>query len=137
MVILCLDYGSKNIGVAYSPDGVFSFPVGSIKRTELHKDLETIKKIAMGKRAELIVIGYPASDVESESAKFIKGFAVRIEAFVGVKVILQDERLTSWEIRRVGHELGSNDKKMRGDKDAYEAQLILMRYLDRKIKAEF
>ncbi len=132
MVILAVDYGTKNIGIAYSPDGVFSFPIGTIKKTELHKDLEAIDKIAKEKKAELIILGYPVSEKESESAKFIRVFGERLEAHTGIKVVLQDEALTSKEVRDTGHLMGKNDKAMRGQKDALEAQLILMRYLEGK-----
>ncbi len=132
MVILAVDYGTKNIGIAYSPDGVFSFPIGTIKKTELYKDLEAIGKAAKEKKAELIILGYPASEKESDSAKFIRAFGERLEAYSGIKVVLQNEALTSKEVRDTGHLMGKNDKAMRGQKDALEAQLILMRYLESK-----
>ncbi len=130
MVALCVDYGTKNIGIAYTPDGVFAFPLASIKKTELNADLDAIIAIASEKKAQLIVFGYPASEVESESAKFIRGFAQRLEQKSGLEVVLQDESFTSMQARNVGHEMGKTDKKMRDAKDQIEAQLILMRYLE-------
>lgn len=130
MVALCVDYGTKNIGIAYTPDGVFAFPLTSIKKTELNTDLDAITAIAVEKKAELIVMGYPASDTESESAKYIRGFALRLEERSGLEVVLQDESFTSRQARSVGHEMGKTDKKMRQTKDQIEAQLILMRYLE-------
>lgn len=130
MIALCVDYGTKNIGIAYTPDGIFAFPLTSIKKTELNADLDAITAIAVEKKAELIVMGYPASDKESESARYIRGFAQRLEERSGLKVELQDESFTSVKARNAGHEMGKTDKKMRQTKDRIEAQLILMRYLE-------
>lgn len=135
MVALCVDYGTKNIGIAYTPDGVFAFPLASIKKTELNADINAIIAMASEKKAELIVVGYPASDIESESAKFIRGFAQRLSEKSGLKVVLQDESFTSVQARELGHDIGKTDKKMRNTKDQIEAQIILMRYLESQPKS--
>jgi putative Holliday junction resolvase len=129
LVALCVDYGTKNIGLAYTPDGVFAFPLASIKKTELNSDINAIIVQASEKNAELIVVGYPASDIESDSAKYIRGFAQRLSEKSGLRVVLQDESFTSMQAREIGHDLGKTDKKMRNTKDQIEAQIILMRYL--------
>lgn len=130
MVALCVDYGTKNIGIAYTPDGVFAFPLASIKKTELNADINAIIALASEKKAEFIVVGYPASEIESESAKFIRCFAQRLSEKSGLKVVLQDESFTSMQARELGHDMGKTDKKMRNTKDRIEAQIILMRYLE-------
>lgn len=128
--MLCVDYGTKNIGIAYTPDGVFAFPLASIKKKELNSDLDAITILANEKKAELIVVGYPASNIESDSAKYIRGFAQRLSERSGLKVVLQDESFTSMQARELGHDMGKTDKKMRNTKDQIEAQIILMRYLE-------
>ena len=133
LVALSVDYGTKNIGIAYSPDGVFSFPLTSVKKTDLNSDLEAIIALAKEKHAEILIVGYPASEFESESAKFIKGFAQRLAEKSGVPVEFQDESFTSKQTREIGHAMGKTDKKMRQSKDAIEAQIILMRWLENRV----
>lgn len=130
-VIVAIDYGSKNIGIAWSPDGIFSFPVGIIPKSTLQKDVESVLKIVSDKRAELIVLGYPFNQTQTDSTKRVDTFLEELKKSTTLSVELEDERMTSVEVRRIGHELGKTDKKMRDKKDAFEAQLILTRYLER------
>lgn len=130
-IIVALDYGSKNIGIAWSPDGIFSFPVGIIKKSKLQKDVESILEIVSQKSADLIVLGYPFNQTQTDSTKRVDEFLEVLKESTSIPVELEDERMTSVEVRRIGHELGKSDKKMRDKKDAFEAQLILTRYLER------
>ena len=129
--IVAIDYGSKNIGIAWSPDGIFSFPVGIIQKTTLQKDIESVLEIISQKKAELIVLGYPFNQTQTDSTKRVDTFLEALKNSTTLSVELEDERMTSVEVRRIGHELGKSDKKMRYKKDAFEAQLILTRYLER------
>ena len=133
MVIVAFDYGEKNIGIAYSPDGVFSFAIGSVPNRGAEKTIPELVSIIREKKAELIVFGYPVTtgDEETESARNAREFAESLERACGVHVELVDESYTSVETREVGHRLGKNDRGMRDSKDAIEAQIILMRYLER------
>jgi len=132
MVIVAFDYGEKNIGIAYSPDGVFSFAVCSVSNRGANKTIHELVSIIKDKGAELVVFGYPAmgSEEETESARNARDFAEALERASGVSVELVDESYTSVETREVGHRLGKTDRGMRDSKDAIEAQLILMRYLE-------
>lgn len=131
MVIVAIDYGSKNIGVAWSPDGIFSFPVGIIQKSSLQNDVEAILKICTEKKAGLIVLGYPFNETVTDSTKRADEILEVLKNSTALPIEIEDERMTSQEIRRIGHELGKSDKKMRDKKDAFEAQLILSRYLER------
>lgn len=131
MVIVAIDYGSKNIGVAWSPDGIFSFPVGIIQKSSLQNDVEAILKICTEKKAGLIVLGYPFNETVTDSTKRADEILEALKNSTTLPIELEDERMTSQEIRRIGHEFGKSDKKMRDKKDAFEAQLILSRYLER------
>ncbi len=131
MVIVAVDYGSKNIGIAWSPEGIFSFPVGMIEKSSVSNDVDGILKICSEKKAGLIVLGYPYNETETESTKRVDELLKALKGSTSIPIELEDERMTSQEVRRIGHELGKTDKKMRGRKDAFEAQLILSRYLER------
>ena len=137
MVMVAIDYGSKNIGVAWSPDGIFSFPVGIIQKSSLQNDVNAILKICSEKKAGLIVLGYPFNETVTDSTKRVDQFLEELKKSTTLPVELEDERMTSQEIRRIGHELGKSDKKMRDKKDAFEAQLILSRYLERTTSRGF
>lgn len=136
-VIVAIDYGSKNIGIAWSPDGIFSFPVGIIQKSTQKKDVESILEIVILKKAELIVLGYPFNQTETDSTKRVDEFLKALKESISIPIELEDERMTSVEVRRIGHQLGKSDKKMRDKKDAFEAQLILTRYLERTTSRGF
>ncbi len=136
-MVIAIDYGSKNIGVAWSPDGIFSFPVGIIQKSSLQNDVNAILKICSEKKAGLIVLGYPFNETVTDSTKRVDQFLEELKKSTTLPVELEDERMTSQEIRRIGHELGKSDKKMRDKKDAFEAQLILSRYLERTTSRGF
>ena len=129
--ILAIDYGSKNIGIAWSPDGVFAFPVTIIQKSTLAKDVEAIIKIADERKIKLIVLGYPFNENPTESTKRVDTFLEALKISTSLEIVLEDERMTSVQIRQIGHAMGKNDKTMRNKKDALEAQLILTRFLER------
>lgn len=131
LVIIAVDFGTKNIGVAHSPDGVFAFPLCTIERKSDSNTIIEIVEISRKHKAELLVFGYPASNIESQSAKDAIEFAQKLTEELDIPVELVDESLTSIEARAVGHTMGKTDKDMRKGKDAIEAQIILMRYLER------
>jgi len=131
LIIVAVDYGQKNIGLAHSPDGVFAFPLCSVTRESDEATVSKIVEIIKKHRAELLVFGYPASNIESQSAKDAIDFAQKLTAEIDIPIELVDESLTSVEARAVGHKMGKTDKDMRKGKDAIEAQIILMRYLER------
>ena len=132
MVIVAIDYGTKNIGLAYSPDGVFSFPMESVTNLGLEQSVSELSKIIKEKKAELIVFGYPSSGggIETESGKLAREFSEILGNKTRIKVELVDESFSSVEARSVGHKLGKSDRNMRKTKDSVEAQIILMRYLE-------
>jgi putative holliday junction resolvase len=129
--ILAIDYGSKNIGIAWSPDGIFAFPVTIIQKSTLAKDVEAIIKIIEDKKIKLVVLGYPFNENPTESTKRVDDFLAALKNSISLEIVLEDERITSVQIRQIGHAMGKNDKSMRDRKDALEAQLILTRYLER------
>ena len=129
--ILAIDYGSKNIGIAWSPDGVFAFPVTIIQKSTLAKDVEAIIKIIEERKIKLIVLGYPFNENPTESTKRVDSFLEALKNSISLEIVLEDERMTSVQIRQIGHVMGKNDRSMRDKKDALEAQLILTRYLER------
>ncbi|MCK5743526.1 MAG: Holliday junction resolvase RuvX, partial [Caldisericia bacterium] len=108
MVIVAIDYGTKNIGLAYSPDGVFSFPMESVTNLGLEQSVSELSKIIKEKKAELIVFGYPSSGggIETESGKLAREFSEILGNKTRIKVELVDESFSSVEARSVGHKLG-------------------------------
>ncbi len=133
MVILAIDYGTKNIGLAYSPDGIFAFSMESILNTGIENSIAEIQKVIDDKGVEFIVFGYPVGNQsnETESAKKAREFSEILATKTGIKIELVDESFSSVEARNIGHSLGKKDKSMRKTKDSIEAQIILMRYLER------
>ena len=59
---MALDVGSKRIGVAVAdPTATFALPVGTIERTNLRRDLETVLEYAASYGAGELVVGDPIS----------------------------------------------------------------------------
>ncbi|MFH0799678.1 MAG: Holliday junction resolvase RuvX [Pseudomonadota bacterium] len=137
MRILCLDIGTKRIGVAVSdPLGWTAQPVSVFKRRGGVRDLEAIASLCRKLAAEHIVIGIPLNEeggVGVQAAK-VKAFAERVEAHLkssGIEVLVEmwDERYSTAiaEERLIGANVSRARRKEVIDKMA--AVAILEDYL--------
>ena len=131
MVILSIDYGTKNIGLAVSDETEFiSAPLPihinyGDERAALEL-AETIKK----QRVEKIVLGLPMKkdeqglEIETQMTKQIKKFAELLAQASGLQPMFWDESFSS----------SSVESKLRGKKikasDSIVAAKLLQEYLD-------
>ena len=110
MSLLALDWGQKHVGYASAdPDGTVITPRGSLERKaaaentwKLSKnDLNAIKKITEEWEVDKIILGLPLNSDGSDSASSnaARALAKDMEEKLKLKVILVDERLTSWEAK--------------------------------------
>lgn len=136
MRILGLDYGTKTVGVAISdPLGYTAQGVETIFRKEENKLRQTyarIEAIIQENEVELVVVGLPKNmnNTEGEMAQKAKEFAENLERRSGVKVVMEDERLTTMMADKVlaEYNVKQQDRKQYIDKIA--ATYILQGYLD-------
>lgn len=138
MRIICLDVGSKRIGVAASdPLGITAAPVCVILRHGGVKDFEEIAGLCREYEPGLILVGLPLNE-ESElgaQAKKIKAFSESLEKYligVGIKIPfkLWDERYSTALAEERLIEADVSRKKRKKVIDKMAALVILQCYLE-------
>jgi putative pre-16S rRNA nuclease len=130
--VLGLDLGDARIGVAISDDRRrIAVPLGTV-RTGAPADVKAIADLVHGHGVTLVVIGHPIhlSGEAGERAHHAERFAEALDAFLGVPVLLQDERLSSVEADRALREAGASGRGRRRAVDRSAATVILQAWLD-------
>jgi putative Holliday junction resolvase len=130
--VLGLDLGDARIGVAISDDRRrIAVPLGTV-RTGAPADVKAIADLVHGHGVTLVVIGHPLhlSGEAGERAHHAERFAEALDAFLGVPVHLQDERLSSVEADRALREAGARGRERRRTVDRSAATVILQAWLD-------
>jgi putative Holliday junction resolvase len=131
MRLIGLDHGSKRIGLAIGDSRTgLAFARPALRRTNLAADLEAIRRLAADEAADTVVMGLPRNMDGSEGpqAQAARAFGERL-ASGGLRVELQDERLTTWQAaEQIGPRRGRERRS--GELDSAAARLILQEYLD-------
>jgi putative Holliday junction resolvase len=131
--VLGLDLGQARIGVAISdPDRRMALPVGTI-RTGAPADVKAIAGLVGEFDVAEVVIGHPLGLTGSKGAASDKAekFADALRGFLGLPVLLQDERLSTVEAERRLAGAGVKGPDRRAVVDQAAATVILQAYLDR------
>lgn len=134
MIILSVDYGDMRTGVAVCDKmGILASPVGVVKGDYAPKVAEEIKKIALDKKAELIVVGLPKNmdGSEGDRAEKCRSFGEMLENVTGIKTVMFDERLTTVSAHRALSAVYVRGQKRKDVVDAVSAVMILEDYLRR------
>ncbi len=124
MKYLCIDYGSKRVGIAVSDaDGTIAFP-----RTTLQNDAELVKTIAAliaDEHAESIVIGDTLSHggIANSVSDKADTFADELAQTTGLPVERGSELWSTMEVSKLATKGHEHD-------DASAAAFILQRFLD-------
>ncbi len=133
--VVALDLGTRHIGVAVSDETqTVATPDRTIERRNWKKTLAVVKDILGQFDAVALVIGLPynfdgtESEMSSEARRIARNFTLSLE----VPVILQDERMTSYEARRRLWERGVELKDTKRLVDSEAAAIILSDFLDRR-----
>ena len=130
--ILGFDYGDRNIGVAISDESqTVATPRDTIVYTARVFMMESIEDLLEDDDIDLAVVGLPLgmSGEDTEQTKRTREFAEMLENYLGMDVVLEDERLTSSLAKgSVINDPAADDLSV----DAGAAQSILQGYLDRK-----
>lgn len=140
MRIMGLDYGSKTVGVAIS-DALFltAQPKETIFRereSKLRRTFARIKELIEEYEIEEIVLGLPLNmdDSIGERAQKTLEFKALLEKRTGKRVVLQDERLSTFEAEEILKEAGVKRSEMKTYVDKIAASYILQDYLDGRDK---
>ena len=140
MRLLCLDIGTKRIGVAMSDElGIAAHPLTVIERKGLEKDLAYIVELCRKHNAESIVVGLPLDEegAVGASAKKVLRFVDMLKkavAEVGLNISVEtwDERYSTAEAEEMLIDADVSRKKRRRVIDKLAAARILQSYMDHK-----
>lgn len=141
--VLALDVGDARIGLAAGTLGSsFAFGRGALERAGTKRDVPAVLDAASTEEAKLIVVGLPLSmdGGESQQTRRVRTFAAALEeaaAPLGIRVVLEDERLTTRIAQRqVGTSgLPRSRRQEKGRLDEAAAVLILESFLARQARA--
>ena len=138
---LGLDLGTKTLGMAISDKlGL----IASTYKTILFNDekyddlLEPIKEIIQKENIETVVLGFPKNmnNTIGPRATLTLVFKEKLESFLGMEVILEDERWTSVQANNMMIKADMSRKKRKKVVDKLAATFILQAYLDKNRKGD-
>lgn len=133
MRILCLDIGTKRIGVAVSDElGVIAQGVETITRTSIKADITAVANLINKFNATKIVVGIPYNlkGEESQMSRSIKKFIGELKRTTGIDVVEWDERFSTIAVSKVLRETEMSRLKRQKVVDKLSAIYILQGYLD-------
>ena len=135
--IMCLDYGDARIGIAFSDFlQITANPYEIYHCQEKNKDLNYLSNLAHTNNVELIVIGMPYSmdGTENERTLITKNFGSQLQEFSKIKVVYEDERLSSYEAEEILKQNKVSPKDRKKQLDMLSAAIILEAYLNNRKK---
>src|SRR3990172_2617088 len=130
-IILCLDVGTKRIGVAKSDAlGVAAHVLPKITRKSDEQAVKAISSLVKEEQAGRIVVGLPINlnDTLGPAAERVQSFADRLKKEVSVPVEFWDERFSTAEAERFLLEADLSRRKRKAKIDSLSAQIILQSY---------
>lgn len=125
MIILGIDYGTKNIGLAISDEtGLVAGVLPILHNNDDEKAINNLLEIIFSHKVAAVLMGAPMRERETDMFIKIKEFAAKLEARSGLSVKLWDESYSSQTVER------NLRGKRRKKSDSLAAQLLLQEYLD-------
>lgn len=126
--LVCLDVGTKRIGVAVADIGVrIAVPFATVEVDG--SEIQSIAEIVIKEQADTIVVGYPRNQQGEATAqtKYVENFVEQLQD-LDKKIVFQDESLTSVlaEQQLISHKRPYS----KGDIDSQAAAIILQDYLE-------
>ncbi len=134
-----LDVGDKTIGVAVSdPLGITAQGITTIERVGIRKDSGKVIDYIKKYECDTVVMGLPLSMSGEDSEQTIRAreFRTMLEnkmkstGIKGVKVVWQDERLTTVQAERIMIQADVRRNKRKEVIDKQAAVIILQSFLD-------
>ncbi len=114
------------------PQARIASPVCVLPSAEVAACASSFRRVLEDWEPDLLVAGLPRtlSGEEGPQAQHIRDRAEKIAKCCGLPLEFVDERLSSQEAKRTLHDLGYDEKKMRGKVDMIAASLFLQTWLD-------
>jgi putative Holliday junction resolvase len=132
---LGLDIGTKRIGIAISdPLYITAQSLKTIQRLPEVQSIGEIENLCKEYQVFVIIVGLPKNmnGTLGTQAQDCVAFASKLEKKLGVKIVMEDERLTSKQAERM---LAAQNKKYTKEKglvDLVSAAIILQQFLDKR-----
>lgn len=136
MRILGLDLGTKTLGLAISDlTKTIANPLMTLRFEELDYDslLPRLQELVINEQIEKLVLGLPKNmnnTIGSRAEETIL-FKEKLENYLNIEVVLQDERKSTIEATNYMLEANMSRKKRKEKIDGLAASIILQTYLDR------
>ena len=140
MRVLGIDYGARRVGLALSDaTGTLASPWRLLERPPSEAEtLRVLAEVVDALRRDddglaAVVVGWPRrlDGSPTHQTALVEAFGRGLEARTGLRVVLQDERLSSHEADERLAERGDRDRRDRKRKlDTAAAAIILQDYLD-------
>lgn len=128
---LCLDVGTKTIGVAVSDSKATI--ASSLKTLPAKGDVvNELRKITESYEVKSIIVGYPLhmnGDI-SEKCAYVEKIAEHIQSQLNLPILLWDERMSTLSAERILLEADMSRAKRKQHIDALAAGIILQSFLD-------
>lgn len=136
MRILGLDLGTRTLGMALSDEtGTIASSFKTIRFEEACYDdlLQPILDVVQEYHVQKIVLGFPKNmnNTVGERGLTTQMFQQKLERFLNMEVVLQDERLSTVEATNYMICADMSRKKRKKKVDSLAASIILQTYLDR------
>ena len=132
---LALDVGDVRIGLATSDImGIIASGYETYTRKNLAQDYAYIADFCKKNSVDTLVIGLPVNmdGTEGPRVEVTREFANGLQEYVeGIKIVYQDERLTTVQAERMLIQGGVRREKRKKVIDKVAATIILQAYLDR------
>jgi putative Holliday junction resolvase len=126
--LLALDVSKRALGVAGADAGWrLATPLTTIRRGRWADDLERLKRIIGERGASALVLGWPLNMDGSEGPRCqaVRAFADRLDAALGLPILLWDERLTTFAAEEAAEQAGLRGRKRAAILDALAAAAVL------------
>ncbi|NCA92546.1 Holliday junction resolvase RuvX [bacterium] len=132
---IALDVGDVRIGIATSdPMGIIASGYETYTKTNNEeKDFIYFSELAKQKQCDTFVIGLPINmdGTEGPRAIMVREFGEKLKKYTEIKVVFQDERLSTVSAEKALIEGGMRREQRKKVIDKVAASIILQSYLDR------
>jgi putative Holliday junction resolvase len=130
--ILALDYGERNIGLAYSDEmGLTVQPLPSIPNSILWSFVKKLQNVIRTLNIQEMVLGIPLNmdGTLGDAARRMEQIMVELRSRINLPLTGIDERLSTVEALEIWKSLNQKQQKKYRTVDSLAAALILERYL--------
>lgn len=130
--ILCVDYGTKRIGIAITDEtNTFARALTVLKNIDFESTVSKIFNLVVENKVKSIVFGMTKNKdgeltLVSEEAKSV---GEKIRALSEIYVIFYEEAMSTREAEDILRSMGKTRKKYKDKIDMFAAEIILQSYL--------